>query len=727
MNNVFEQIATVLNNVKGDSNFVSTGTVSFIIPGLIIDGVGEVGFPLQKEMAEKIIQHAHSAPFGKGAETLVDTTVRNTWEVNREQVKFSNKKWDTTLKEIVDEVKEELSLEDEEITASFYKLLLYEKGSFFKPHKDSEKEKGMFATLVISLPSDYEGGEFVIEFDNQKKVIEKDSNKFDIQYTAFYADCSHELLEVKSGYRISLVYNLIRFCKDSDLGPKATGNHINLLAPLFKQALRITGSKPLAYILEHQYTPENFSLQLLKRNDNLKVQVIIQSARQAGMYVNVGLLTHYLMGDIEDDGGYDYGYNSREVDAEDCVITEVHEESTELEYWILDNVPKIGTVSKGEIDIINEKKYDDDEPIQKEAEGYMGNYGMTAEYWYHYGAVIFGSNEAILQTLQQSENSIKLEWIQYFLTVETQNINRAKELLFSLDATTSDAKSNYTVITPLVLQLNDSEIDKVIPVLIHYTDLFENEGLLKIINYLKGNKLAVVIEGGLQLNKLSILLKWLQIINDIETNNLQVKVKLSPCYQPVFATLGLLFKKQDYYGKDDNETKIAIIRTIILLDTKVDTQHLIRQLFASRLTRDFLYKVLHPALLQTYIKTNSTWQQLLLIAINKLETDTKQQPEAPTDWTRDFPNVAVNTDKLKLLKDFLLNAGQQQIIYARAERERSEVTSLIDSYHLDISCAVIKKGSPHQLVLTKNENSYLQKLKVFKEDVDLKEKLNGLK
>src|SRR5665647_403883 len=163
MDHIFEQIAAVLNNVKGDTNFVSTGTVSFIIPGLIIDGVGEVGFPLQKEMAEKIIQQAHNAPFGKGAETLVDTNIRNTWEVNAEYVKFSNKKWDTTLKEIVDEVKEELSLEDEEITASFYKLLLYEKGSFFKPHKDSEKEKGMFATLVISLPSDYEGGEFVIE------------------------------------------------------------------------------------------------------------------------------------------------------------------------------------------------------------------------------------------------------------------------------------------------------------------------------------------------------------------------------------------------------------------------------------------------------------------------------------------------------------------------------------------------------------------------------------
>jgi len=725
MDHIFEQIADVLNNVKGDTNFVSTGVVSFIIPGLIINGVGEVGFPLQKEIAKKIIQEAHDAPFGKGAETLVDKTIRNTWEINADKVKFSNEKWNAKIKKIVNNVKEELSLEDEAITAVFYKLLLYEEGSFFKPHKDSEKDKGMFATLVITLPGEYEGGEFVIEFDNQKKVIEKDFNKFDIQYTAFYADCNHELLPVKSGYRLSLVYNLIRGAKDVDLGPAATGNHINLLVPLLKNVLQTAGSKPLAYILEHQYTPENFSMQLLKRNDNLKVQVIVQAARQAGMYVNVGLLTHYLMGDIEDDGGY--GYKSRDLDPEDCEITEVHEESTELDNWILQAVPEIGMVSKGTFDIINEKNYDDEEPIQKEAEGYMGNYGMTAEYWYHYGAVIFGSNEAVLQTLQHSKNRVKLEWIAYFLNDITQNINQAKALLFSLDATKTNSKSNYSIITPLVLKLSDSEIDQIIPVLTRYTHLFENEDFLKIINYLDGNKIDTLIKDGLQLNRLSILLKWLQIINMIEADNLPVKVKLSPLYSQVFAALALLFKKKAYSTDDDIETKIAIMCSIILFDTKVDIGRFIQQLFTLQLTRDFLYKILHPALLQTKNSSNSNWQQLLMIAKNKLETDTQQEPKPATNWARHFPDVAANSDKLILLKDFLLNAGQQIMIYAKAERERTELIHLINLYKLDVDHVVIRKGSPHQLALTKNKNSYLLQLKIYKEDVDLLEGLKGLK
>ena len=41
------------------------------------------------------------------------------------------------------------------VTAELYKLVLYEAGSFFVPHRDTEKADGMFGTLVIVLPSIY--------------------------------------------------------------------------------------------------------------------------------------------------------------------------------------------------------------------------------------------------------------------------------------------------------------------------------------------------------------------------------------------------------------------------------------------------------------------------------------------------------------------------------------------------------------------------------------------
>ncbi len=48
--------------------------------------------------------------------------------------------WSDQLDVILDEVVEGLGLpEDAEVEAQLYKLLLYEPGSFFLPHKDSEK------------------------------------------------------------------------------------------------------------------------------------------------------------------------------------------------------------------------------------------------------------------------------------------------------------------------------------------------------------------------------------------------------------------------------------------------------------------------------------------------------------------------------------------------------------------------------------------------------------
>lgn len=42
------------------------------LPGLIIDGVGAVTLPLQPDQAKTLIEHSTEAPFGRGAETVVD-------------------------------------------------------------------------------------------------------------------------------------------------------------------------------------------------------------------------------------------------------------------------------------------------------------------------------------------------------------------------------------------------------------------------------------------------------------------------------------------------------------------------------------------------------------------------------------------------------------------------------------------------------------------------------
>lgn len=725
MKNIDTQIREIIDNIKGDTNFAVSGTSSFIIPGLNIEGIGEIGFPLQKEIAEKIISKAHQAPFGKGAATIMDTTIRNTWEIDAAQIKFTNIKWKQKLNNILNNVKGGLSLEEEDINASFYKLLLYEAGGFFKPHKDSEKEKGMFATLVINLPSAFEGGELIVEFDNQKIVIDFSSNQFDFQYAAFYADCTHQLLEVKSGYRICLVYNLLKQNSSPKLGLVSSGIHTKLLTPLFKQLSESTGSKPFAYLLEHQYTPENFSLTMLKRNDNLKTQVIIESARKAGLYVNVGLLTHYLMGEIEDAGDYDYySYSGHDVDPESCEMGEVLDEQTDFNHWVLPEVPALGEIEDSKITIINKKQYESEEPLQKEAEGFMGNYGMTTEFWYHHAAILFCNYQSVLQFVYQGNNRTKLDWLNYFL--KDKNIPMATELLLllSLDRKTdNNLTCNYDTAAALMLQLKGEEMDNCIPLLCTYADLFAVETLTALLSQFDKKAIELILDRSLQIKDAGILLKWLQVIDHIESHNSPLKEKLNSFYAKVFYANDLLFHLDEYISKDELNERIEIVKTIIMIGDKSDMQEPIQNIFASQLNRRTLYEILHPAILECAISPGKARQQLIAIAINKLETYTNHKPQEPNDWVRSFPNIPVNSDKLKMLKEFLSDPGSGRMIYAKAESERSDVQNLIDRYRLDISYNVLKQGRPYQLVLTKNMNSYLNSLKHYTEDMKMKEEL----
>ena len=53
---------------------------SFTPPGINIEGVGAIQFPLSQQVAEYIVQRSRQAPFGHGSQTLVDETVRKTWK-----------------------------------------------------------------------------------------------------------------------------------------------------------------------------------------------------------------------------------------------------------------------------------------------------------------------------------------------------------------------------------------------------------------------------------------------------------------------------------------------------------------------------------------------------------------------------------------------------------------------------------------------------------------------
>lgn len=55
-------------------------------PGLHLSDLGSVGLPLSLSDAEAVKSRCAQAPFGKGERTVVDKTVRDTWEMDASKV-----------------------------------------------------------------------------------------------------------------------------------------------------------------------------------------------------------------------------------------------------------------------------------------------------------------------------------------------------------------------------------------------------------------------------------------------------------------------------------------------------------------------------------------------------------------------------------------------------------------------------------------------------------------
>src|ERR1700737_3826073 len=197
-----------LRSVERPGDFCVGGLREIFIPALDVDGVGRIAFPLLPVQVERLVAIAEAAPYGRGEETVVDREVRRTWQVDSAKVRIGGRHWDQTLAGLVADIALGLGV-SEPVAADLYKLLVYDTGSFFVDHRDNEKAPGMFATMVLVLPSLHSGGELVIQHLGRETILDPHPEEpSEIGFAAFYADCVHEVRPVKTGCRLTLVYNL---------------------------------------------------------------------------------------------------------------------------------------------------------------------------------------------------------------------------------------------------------------------------------------------------------------------------------------------------------------------------------------------------------------------------------------------------------------------------------------------------------------------------------------
>ncbi len=171
MSSIGTKLLNSLRSVERSGDFCVGGIQEVFMPTIDVDGVGRIAFPILPVQAERLAAIAEAAPYGRGEETVVDREVRTTWQIDSAKVRIGGRHWDKTLAGLVADIALGLGV-SEPVAADFYKLLVYDTGGFFVDHRDTEKAPGMFATMVLVLPSTHSGGELVIKHLGREVVLD---------------------------------------------------------------------------------------------------------------------------------------------------------------------------------------------------------------------------------------------------------------------------------------------------------------------------------------------------------------------------------------------------------------------------------------------------------------------------------------------------------------------------------------------------------------------------
>lgn len=419
MPDITQTLLEILQTVQRPGDFYNSGKQEIFAPNMTVDGVGAIALPLLQGQAEQLIAIAEQAPYGRGEQTLIDTEVRRTWQISPEKIQMSGRHWVGTLQAIVARCATVLGVQ-EPVVAELYKMLVYDTGGFFVGHRDTEKAPGMFATLVIVLPSIYTGGELLVRHQGREVCLDLSSqDASELAFAAFYADCWHEVRPVASGCRLTLIYNLIRQGKGALPRPPAYDDEIDRLAALLLQWTHDLDSAPgtcpqkLIYPLEHIYTPAELSFASLKNADAAIAAVLQQAALRADCELYLALVSISESGSAEATGYYQPRGYYKEPEPEGYEIYEVCERELSLSAWCAPDGSSLALLDLPflETELCPPDSFTDAEPDEQAFFEATGNAGASFERSYRRAALVLWPKSGKLRVIAGAGLAISLPYL----------------------------------------------------------------------------------------------------------------------------------------------------------------------------------------------------------------------------------------------------------------------------------------------------------------------------
>ena len=765
MDSINADLASILQTVQTPGDFFAAGECALHVPLIEVDSVGPIALPVLPAQAAQLIAVAERAPYGRGAETLVDTAVRRTWQIGADRVHIKGRHWNAMLEGVVEMASKGLGA-GAGVEAELYKLLVYDEGSFFVEHRDTEKSPGMFATLVVALPSVHTGGELVIRHREREARLDlRCGDMSALAWAAFYADCVHEVLPITSGCRLVLVYNLRR--KGRGRLPRPPSYDKEALA--LERLLRTWGSetvKPdedqplkLVYPLAHAYTQAELSFAALKGADAAAATVLTTAAGDAACELHLALLR------IEESGAAEYnGYAGRrwrgryhdddeddgdEENDDEFRVAEVFDRSLTLSDWRRPDggVMPLGTLPFSDGEVCPPDALADMEPDEQHFHEATGNEGASFERSYQRAALVLWPHAQRLQLIARAGLAASLPalggmvgaWIDDGAEPGHAHWQEAHALAAEMLACwpvqaarrANDGPSAESVMLSQLVRLQDREhiesmLTKVVAAGAYAAG--DNAALVQALKLLPASRvgalLLAVVQGNADLHiggcadllaraiTLSVwraqLLGAAQALLDAMPGDPARPQSPADAWRRECADAGVLHDTLRALASTGHAGLSALADQAVTHWLAWPKTYGMDAVIVPALRR----LAERPALLN-----RPACLRLRAAALDHLRARCSLDLAPPADWRREAC-LSCRCEHCLALGRFLQSADQEVWRFKAREADRRHVEDSLRQGRCDVDCSTERKGSPHVLVCTKNQASYERRVAQRRADLD---------
>jgi hypothetical protein len=754
MSTIGSRLLESLRSVERSGDFCVGGIREAFMPALDVDGVGRIAFPIQPAQAERLVAAAEAAPYGRGEETVVDRDVRRTWQIDSAKVRIGGRHWEATLSELAVSVALELGV-NKPVAADFYKLLVYDTGSFFVGHRDTEKVPGMFATMMLVLPSIHSGGELVVRHAGREVALDlRPEEPSELGLAGFYADCVHEVRPVTSGFRVCLVYNL-RFV-DRSRPPKAPdyrGVEARATEALRDWADAEDEPDKLILPLEHAYTPAEFSFSALKGADAGMASVLIKAAADADCDLHLALVS------IEESGSADHiGYSGRrwgreedDDDDEEFEVSEVCERELVLSEWRRPDgrAPEFTDFPFDENELCPPTAFDDLAPDEEHFHEATGNEGASFERTYRRAGLVLWPAARRLAVLNQAGLGATLPYLEDLTarwekdggSLESPAWREADELsghmlrswprdpwrrgddtqadrMLALQARLRNVKRIDEFLAELSVQGCYAAADNA--AIVRAAALLPPARATELIADIVGRNASANLTGcgdlvlravAAPLGAASDLERICASLVDAMPGGAVKRVEVAPWMRPEPVRPGFVVDLVTAASRVDSALAARAIERVLTSPTTYGPDD-----------------VLIPAALSlAKLAESSSWPAVRRLregCLDHLRKRIAMPLEAPRDWTRNNPLNCACAD-CRALGAFLVAPDHQQWRLKAAQDRRSHVEQSVRSAVCDLDLTTERRGSPHVLVATKNQASYQRRAEQRRQDLEHVSALDG--